>query len=216
MTRALLACAAALLVASAAAHAGHDHSHGEEAAHSAALEILGDDNFDAKVGAGGTWLVKFYGERAGSRRVPRLAPASPRRRRAAARSRSRERVRALSACARAERSPLWPSGFPPPFLSGAPCAAPWCGHCKRLAPTWDELATTLAAEGSSAHVGKVDCTVHQSVCQKYEVRGYPTLLGFKDGAISGGDAIKYPGGRDLTSLKSWVTQNTPAAAAADL
>ena len=104
----------------------------------------------------------------------------------------------------------------PPFTRAR--AAPWCGHCKRLAPTWDQLATEVAAENSAAHVGKVDCTVHKSICERFEVRGYPTLLGFKDGATgSSTDAIKYPGGRDLASLKGWLTSNTPsAAAAADL
>ena len=37
--------------------------------------------------------------------------------------------------------------------------APWCGHCKKLAPTWDELAT--AAKGKF-NVAKVDCTVEKS------------------------------------------------------
>jgi thioredoxin domain-containing protein 5 len=75
----------------------------------------------------------------------------------------------------------------------------------------------VAAENSAAHVGKVDCTVHKSICERFEVRGYPTLLGFKDGATgSSTDAIKYPGGRDLASLKGWLTSNTPAATAADL
>ena len=85
--------------------------------------------------------------------------------------------------------------------------APWCGHCKRLAPTWDELATTLAAAGSAGHVAKVDCTVHRDICTKMEVRGYPTLLGFKDGKTSSGDAIKYGGGRDLAALTQWFTEN---------
>ena len=50
--------------------------------------------------------------------------------------------------------------------------APWCGHCKRLAPTWIELAGK--AEGSF-NVGEVDCTAHKDLCQKFGVRGYPTI-----------------------------------------
>ena len=53
----------------------------------------------------------------------------------------------------------------------------------------------------------MDCTVEQAICQANGVRGYPTLLFFKDGASEG---VKYAGGRDLASLKSYVNTHTGA------
>ena len=57
-----------------------------------------------------------------------------------------------------------------------------CGHCKRLAPTWDELASDASL---GANIAKVDCTVEKDICTANGVRGYPTLLFFKDGATEG-------------------------------
>ena len=52
--------------------------------------------------------------------------------------------------------------------------APWCGHCKRLAPVWDELHELHKDE---INVGKVDCTEAEgrSICGDWEIRGYPTV-----------------------------------------
>ncbi len=50
--------------------------------------------------------------------------------------------------------------------------APWCIHCKNLAPTWDELATDLASD-SDHHVAHIDCTENMETCNKFDVKGYP-------------------------------------------
>lgn len=51
--------------------------------------------------------------------------------------------------------------------------APWCGHCQRLQPTYKEAATK--AKNLGFRLGAVDCTQERSLCERYSIRGYPTL-----------------------------------------
>jgi len=80
--------------------------------------------------------------------------------------------------------------------------APWCGHCKKLVPTWEQLAAK--AEGFS--VAKVDCTVHGALCQKFGVRGYPTLKLFVDG-----QKHDYSGPRTIESFTQFAQGGYEAA-----
>jgi protein disulfide isomerase len=74
--------------------------------------------------------------------------------------------------------------------------APWCGHCKRMAPVLDAAAVKL--QGKMA-IGKIDCTKHKGLCNEYKVRGFPTLKYSKDGEI-----FDYSGGRDIAALTSFA------------
>eukprot|EP00755_Sulcionema_specki_P014158 Sspe_Gene.55930::Locus_30768_Transcript_1_2_Confidence_0.667_Length_515::g.55930::m.55930 len=80
--------------------------------------------------------------------------------------------------------------------------APWCGHCKRLAPAWEQL---MAHYASSPHVlvGRVDCTKHRDLCAMNEIMGYPTMLAYKPKA----DAEEYDGGRSFEELQQFVEAN---------
>src|SRR2546430_10393792 len=51
--------------------------------------------------------------------------------------------------------------------------SPWCGHCKALAPEYEEAATALKEK--NIPLVKVDCTVETELCKDYGVEGYPTV-----------------------------------------
>ena len=71
-----------------------------------------------------------------------------------------------------------------------------------MKPAWDQLGDEYATS-SSVVVADVDCTVEQDLCQKYDVKGYPTIKYFTaDSPATGSD---YQGGRDFDSLKSFVS-----------
>ncbi|CAF0757481.1 unnamed protein product [Rotaria sp. Silwood1] len=76
--------------------------------------------------------------------------------------------------------------------------APWCGHCKRLAPEYEKAATMLLKNDPPVPLAKVDCTVETKICGKHGVSGYPTLKIFKNGEF----AEDYNGPREADGIVS--------------
>lgn len=58
--------------------------------------------------------------------------------------------------------------------------ASWCGPCKMIAPILDELADQY---GGKVKICKVDVDANRNVSAKFNVRGIPTLMIFKGGAL---------------------------------
>lgn len=105
---------------------------------------------------------------------------------------------------------LIPSNFDKVVLkSGKPGLveffAPWCGHCRTLAPVYEELGQAFAHASDKLHISKVDADAHKSLGKKFRVQGFPTLKWF-DGKSA--EAEEYNGGRDLESLVKFVSEKT--------
>ena len=59
--------------------------------------------------------------------------------------------------------------------------APWCGPCKAIAPILEELAAEL---GDAVKICKVNVDNNSEIACKFEIRAIPTILVFKNGAVS--------------------------------
>ncbi|XP_022887869.1 protein disulfide isomerase-like 1-4 [Olea europaea var. sylvestris] len=75
--------------------------------------------------------------------------------------------------------------------------APWCGHCKALAPEYATAATELKTE--NVKLAKVDATEESELAEKYEVQGFPTVYFFVDG-----EHKPYSGQRTKDAIVTWI------------
>jgi protein disulfide-isomerase A6 len=84
--------------------------------------------------------------------------------------------------------------------------APWCGHCKRLAPDWEKLGQTFSGDADVV-IAKIDADKYKVHSGKYGVTGFPTLVYFSKTDKSGN---RYSGGRSLDELVKHVNEQSGA------
>ena len=77
--------------------------------------------------------------------------------------------------------------------------APWCGHCKKLAPTWIQLAEQMK---NQLTIAEVNCDEHNALCRAEDVQGYPMLYYYGDDGVK----TEYTGGRKLEQLQAFVAK----------
>ena len=82
--------------------------------------------------------------------------------------------------------------------------APWCGHCKALAPKYDELAERLSGVDSIV-IAKMDATANEIDHEGVNVSGFPTLKFFP--ASDDGKVIDFNGSREVDDFIEFLQKN---------
>jgi len=79
--------------------------------------------------------------------------------------------------------------------------APWCGHCKKLAPIYDELGEAMRDE--NVEIVKMDATAND-VPPQFDVRGFPTIFWLPKGSKT---PTSYNGGREKDDFIKYIAEN---------
>jgi protein disulfide-isomerase A6 len=87
--------------------------------------------------------------------------------------------------------------------------APWCGHCKSMAPAYEEVATAFARYSKDVVIAEVDCDQHRDIGSRYGVSGFPTLKYFPKGSTT---PLDYSSGRSAEDILKYVNEKAGLSA----
>lgn len=84
--------------------------------------------------------------------------------------------------------------------------APWCGHCKRVMPHWDNLEKSNVG----VNVKKVNSDENKELTEKHGITGFPTIRYFSNGMDDHKNYETFTGPRDTKSLVNWLNNVSKA------
>jgi protein disulfide-isomerase A1 len=80
------------------------------------------------------------------------------------------------------------------------------GHCKKLTPEYAAAAAILETQSPPLYLAKVDATENNALAERFEVKGFPTLLWFVNGKSQ-----DYTGGRTTDTIVQWINKKAGPA-----
>lgn len=83
--------------------------------------------------------------------------------------------------------------------------APWCGHCKNMAPVWEEFMQNFDGY-NGVKLLKINGSENEQLCQLHNVAGFPTIKYCPNG-LESAEGVVYSGDRSLNSLAQFLQQN---------
>jgi len=89
--------------------------------------------------------------------------------------------------------------------------APWCGHCKKLAPIYDELAESFK-EDEQIVIAKMDTTTNDVTSDRFDIKGFPTLYFYQAGTDT---LMLFSGERTLEGFQAFIAKNRSSAVKKD-
>jgi len=88
--------------------------------------------------------------------------------------------------------------------------APWCGHCKSLAPVYEQVGDSFSRFAKDVVVAKVDADAHKDLGGRFDVHGFPTLKWFPKGEKD--TPVAYEGGRSAEDIISFINDKAGTTA----
>lgn len=93
--------------------------------------------------------------------------------------------------------------------------APWCGHCKQLAPKYEKVASAFETE-ENVIVAKVDADKHRSLGERFSVTGFPTIKYFPADSRPLDEIVQaYDGPREADAIVEFLNQKAGTQRAAN-